>query len=135
METTYTSKKPCTGGWVRVDGQIDGGEREVCGVNAGNNRPVDSGSWRHVSPCFKRVSTSGTYDLHALLNTDRKILRCRKPCIGQWISLDHSNNIRFRQCDATANAVAMHNSHSGTIGSLPLLKLCQEERKCMQPAF
>ena len=76
-------------------------------MNAGTNlfcRPVDSGSWRHVSPGFKHVSTSGTYDLHAI-NTDEKILHCREPCLGQWISLDHSNNIRFRQCDATANAV------------------------------
>ena len=31
--------------------------------------------------------------------------------------------------------LAVHNNHSGTIGSLPLLKLCQEERKCMQPAL
>ena len=108
----YKCKKPCTGGWVRVEGllkQIDGGEREVCGVNAGNNlycRPVDgSGVWRLVSPGFKHVSTSGTYDLHAI-NTDEKMMRCRKPCLGQWISLDHSNNnIRFRQCDATANAL------------------------------
>ena len=107
----FKCKKPCTGGWVGVDGllrQIDGGEREVCGVNAGNNlycRPVDgSGAWRLVSSGFKHVSTSGTYDLHAI-NTDEKMMRCRKPCLGQWISIDHSNNIRFRQCDATANAL------------------------------
>ena len=107
----FKCKKPCSGNWILVNGglkQIDGGEREVCGIAYDNGlycRPVDgSGAWRLVSPGFKHVSTSGTYDLHAI-NTDGKILRCRKPCLGQWISIDHSNNIRFRQCDATANAL------------------------------
>ena len=60
----YKCKKPCSGSWVRVDGalkQIDGGQREVCGVNGNNNtycRPVDgSGSWRHIPMAMKHVTT------------------------------------------------------------------------------
>ena len=107
----FKCKKPCTGSWVLVDGglkQIDGGEREVCGVNTNNHlycRPVDgSGSWRFITAGYKHVSTSGLYEIHAV-TTEGKINHCRKPCIGQWISLDHPNNIRFNQCDATANAL------------------------------
>ena len=108
----FKCKKPCTGeDWVRVDGllkQIDGGEREVCGVSRNNRvycRPVDgSGAWRYISAGFKHVSTSGSYDIFAI-KTDGKIHRCRKPCIGQWIELDHTSYTAFGQCDATANAL------------------------------
>ena len=110
VHSIYKCKKPCTGGWTLVQGQlkqIDGGEREVCGVNRNNQlycRPVDgSGTWRLVSAGYKHVTTSGSYDLYAI-KTDGNIYRCRKPCIGQWIELTHSYS-SFGQCDATANAL------------------------------
>ena len=107
----YKCKKPCTGNWELVDGglkQIDGGEREVCGISPNNQlycRPVDgSGSWRFITAGYKHVSTSGSYEIYGI-TTEGKINRCRKPCIGQWIKLDHPNDICFSQCDATANAL------------------------------
>ena len=108
----YKCKKPCTGsGWQRVDGglkQIDGGEREVCGINSAGNlycRPVDgSGKWRYISGGLKHVSTSGTYDLFGI-TTNNDIYRCRKPCIGQWICLGHDKITQLTQCDATVNAL------------------------------
>jgi hypothetical protein len=107
----FKCKKPCNGGWVKVDGalrQIDGGQREVCGVNRQNNlfcRPVDgSGKWRHISNNLKHVTTSGSYDLYAVSIKD-EIFRCRKPCIGQWIQVGHNQITRLSQCDATVNAL------------------------------
>ena len=107
----FKCKKPCNGGWQRVAGglkMIDGGEREVCGVNAGKSlfcRPVDgSGEWRLVSSGFQHVTTSGPYDIFGI-NTKNEIFRCRKPCIGQWIQVGHDKINGLTKCDATANAL------------------------------
>lgn len=105
----YKCKKPCTGGWILVGGglkQIDGGQREVCGVNRNNStycRPVDgSGSWRHVPRNMKCVTTSSLYDLYGI-GVDDRMYRCRKPCIGQWIEVSHESQLV--QCDGTADAL------------------------------
>ena len=100
------------GNWIKVDGhlkQIDGGAREVYGVNLDNNiyaRPVDgSGRWRHVPGIFKHISASGTYDVYGV-NPDDVIFRCRKPCLAQWEMLSG----QFSQCDAGPNALFGVNS-------------------------
>ena len=109
----FKCTKPCNGGasWKRVDGglkMIDGGEREVCGVNSGNHlfcRAVDGRTrWRHLGGGFKYMTTSGPYDIFAV-STKEEIFRCRKPCIGQWIQVGHDKITRLSQCDATANAL------------------------------
>ena len=111
----FKCKKPCSGGggWVHVPGglkQIDGGEREVYGVNKGNQvfaRPVDgSRGWRHIpGKLLKYISASGTYGVYGIDIQD-KIYRCKKPCVGGWGLLSG----RLRQCDATANALFGVNS-------------------------
>jgi hypothetical protein len=109
----YRCKKPCAGGrnWKKIPGglkMIDGGEREICGVSKDNNlfcRPVDgSKKWRHISAGFQHVTASGPYDIFAI-STGNKLFRCRKPCIGQWIEVDHEHINGIAQCDATANAL------------------------------
>lgn len=107
----FKCKKPCGGEWVKVDGllkQVDGGEREVCGINEQNAlfcRPVDaSGAWRHVSDGFKYVSASGPYDIFAV-STSNAVFSCKKPCIGQWDQLGHNDLTRLVKCDATTNAL------------------------------
>lgn len=99
--------------WVKVDGllkQIDGGAREVYGVNSNNYifaRPVDgSGNWRHIPGTLKHISASGTYDVYGV-NRHDVIFRCRKPCIAQWEVLSG----RLSQCDAGPNALFGVNSN------------------------
>ena len=109
---TFKCKKPCSGDWVKVDGhlkQVDGGDREVCGINEQNTifcRPVDgSGTWRHVSDGFTYVTSSGSYDIFAV-GTNNAVFSCKKPCIGhEWNQLGHNQLTRLVQCDATINAL------------------------------
>jgi hypothetical protein len=107
----YKCKKPCSGSWIKIDGllmQIDAGQREVCGVNRHYGvfcRPVDgSGKWKFISSGFKYVTTSGPYNLYGVSITD-KLYRCEKPCIGEWIEVDHDHGATLTQCDATVNAL------------------------------
>ena len=107
----YKCKKPCTGSWQRVGGslvQIDGGEREACGVNRHQNMyciAVDgSGAWRNVPGKFKHVTASGPDDIFAI-SANNELQRCKKPCVGDWIKVDHSLISSLKQCDATANAL------------------------------
>ena len=106
----FKCKKPCNGQWITVGGglkQIDGGQREVCGVNRNNDMyclPVDgSGRWRHVPRKMKHVTTSGPYDVFGVSPTN-KIFHCRKPCMGQWIQLG-TDQTRLTQCDATVTCL------------------------------
>lgn len=121
-------KKPCSGLWIPVPGlltQIDGGQRAVYGVNRQNNiytRPVDgSGQWRLIpSPPGKTkyITASGVNEVYALNDQDQ-IFRCTKPCVGEWIQLDH--NGRLRQCDATVDALfGVNSAHSIWKKSFPL---------------
>ena len=104
----YKCKKPCSGQWVQIDGrlkQIDGGEAYVYGVNANGliyRRPVDgSGSWQQIpGTLMKQVTASGKNDIFGISNKN-EILRCSKPCIGNWELMSGS----LRQCDATFNAL------------------------------
>ena len=122
----YKCKKPCSGDWIRVDGrlkQIDGGQREVCGINRRNRifcRPVDgSGEWRQVPGEANKVSASGHYDLFAI-GTDDSMYRCRKPCIGQWIELRLTRR-PISTCDATVDGLfAVDTSQSVWRQDLPL---------------
>ena len=109
----FKCKKPCSGGsgWQTVNGalnQIDGGEREVCGVAKDRSfwcRPVDgSKNWRRIPGSFKYVTTSGPYDIFGI-DQNNEIFSCRKPCIGQWVRVGQDNINTLTQCDATANAL------------------------------
>ena len=115
----FKCKKPCNGHWIRVNGllkQIDGGEREVCGVNRGGHvycRPVDgSGRWRGISGGFKYVTASSPYDLYGI-STKNELFRCKKPCIGQWIRVGTDKINNLNQCDGSPNALfGIDASHS-----------------------
>ena len=103
----YKCKKPCSGQWVKIDGglkQIDGGEAYVYGVSWNSliwRRPVDgSGTWQQIPGTLKQVTASGKNDIFGISNKD-EILRCSKPCIGNWELMSGS----LRQCDATFNAL------------------------------
>ena len=71
-------------------------------------RPVDgSGTWRKIPGLMKQITASGMYDVFAV-DVNDKLFRCRKPCVGEWIQLDHT--ARIAQRDATVNAVFGTNS-------------------------
>ena len=64
-------------------------------------RPVDgSGTWRKIPGTLKQVPASGKNDIFGVTNKD-EILRCWKPCTGNWELMSAS----LRQCDATFNAL------------------------------
>lgn len=108
----YKCKKPCSGKWIPVHGQlkqIDGGQRAVYGVNNQNEiytMAVDgSGKWRHIPGPpgkAKYITASGTDEVFAI-NPSDQIFRCKKPCVGRWIQLDHA--ARLSQCDATVDGL------------------------------
>jgi len=103
----YKCKKPCSGDWVWVPGalkQIDGGQRNVYGVNSANifARPVDgSGDWRLILGSLKHISASGLDEVFGVDHGDN-ILRCKKPCVGEFELMSERP---FAQCDATVDAV------------------------------
>ena len=89
----YRCARPCTGKWVRVDGQltqVDAGDEEVWGTN-GNaiyKRPVDgSGRWKRIGGGLKHVSPSGNGYVWGV-NSGDHIFKCKKPCNGQWKGVD-----------------------------------------------
>ena len=107
----FKCKKPCLGDWVRVPGalqQIDGGQRNVYGVNPANGRiltrPVDgSGSWRRIPGSLKHISASGHDEV---FRVNSNIVRCKKPCVGEFELVGGS----LTQCDATVDGVFGVNS-------------------------
>ena len=108
----FKCQKPCNGKWIHVKGklkQIDGGEREVYGVSAGNriySRPVDGSlQWRQIPGSLKHITASAPYAVYGV-NAKDMVYRCRKPCIGEWELLSGY----LGQCDGTANALFGVNS-------------------------
>ena len=110
----FKCKKPCTGDWVRVPGnakQVDGGQIEVYGVSDVNtvfSYPVNGeGPMRNIQTPYdmKHISASAPHHVFAVDTQDR-IYRCRKPCIGNWEKLSG----RLSQIDGASNAVFGVNS-------------------------
>ena len=58
--------------------------------------------WRKIRGSMKQITASGVHDVFAV-DVNDKIFRCRKPCDGGWIQLDHV--ARLVQCDATVDAL------------------------------
>ena len=102
----FICKKPCTGSWINVDGQlkqIDGGYAYVYGVNFADDiwtRPIDgSGSWHKIPGKLKQITGGGDDELFGV-NAQDQIFRC-KPCIGNWERVEGA----LSQCDASIDEV------------------------------
>ena len=112
----FKSKKPCNGGWKRVDGgltQIDGGNQFVYGVNRHNVmyfRPVDgSGRWKHPKKNYKvkHVTATGDNKVYAIL-MDNKVYSCDAPCAdGQWVKLSDDT---LTQIDGSVHLLVARNT-------------------------
>ena len=104
----FKCAKPCNGKWQHIPGglrQIDGGQERVYGVNSGGNvytRNVDgSGSWRHIpGRRMKQITASGVHEVFAV-DANKKLYRCRKPCLGEWEEMDG----HFSQVEAGIHGV------------------------------
>ena len=103
----YKCQKPCSGKWIEVGGrlkQVDGGQREVYGVNAGNAiyaRGIDgSGAWRSIRGSLKYITASGVDTVFGITPKD-ELVRCIKPCLGDFEIMSGE----LSQCDATVNAL------------------------------
>ena len=105
-DAIYKCAKPCNGQWQSVPGrlrQVDGGQERVYGVNAGGDvfsRNVDgSGNWRHIpGRRMKQITASGVHEVFAV---NKKLYRCRKPCLGGWEEMDGD----FSQVEAAIHGV------------------------------
>ena len=92
----YKCKKPCSGGWVHVDGtlnQIDAGNQYVYNVNHHQVfyfRPVDdSEKWQKPRNNYKAKYVTATGDNKVyIVGTDNKVYHCNAPCSnGRWTKL------------------------------------------------
>ena len=63
--------------------------------------PVNgAGSWRRIPGTLKYITGSGRTEVFGI-NTRNQILRCKKPCIGEWERMSGA----LMQCDATFDSV------------------------------
>ena len=97
--------------------QIDVGDEEVWGVNAGDQifkRPADgSGHWQCLTGSLKHVSVGNGYVWG--VNRHDHIYKCKKPCFGQWVLVSG----RLKQIDAGHDYVYGVNS-ANHIFALPV---------------
>jgi hypothetical protein len=93
----YQCKKPCTGAWQRINGelsQISGGQNYVYGI--GNNdtpvrKKLDSdgarnAGWVSLPGSLKWINATNKDYIYGT-NRAGRIYTCRKPCSGSWKQL------------------------------------------------
>ena len=105
-ESIYKCKKPCNGGWERVDvhlRQIDGGNQFVYGINCHQQIwfcPVDgSGKWQTPrNNRAKYTTATGDNKVHTI-GTDNKMYHCDVPCSNGWCAkLSDDTLTQFMVC-------------------------------------
>ena len=116
VDQIFKCKKPCSGGWQRVYGQlgqIDGGNQYVYGVNRIRHmyfRPVDgSGNWKRPSRNFqvKSITATGDNKVYAI-RMDNKVYYCDAPCAhGQWVKVSDDT---LTQIDGSVNLLVGRNA-------------------------
>ena len=87
----YTCRKPCTdSNWTRIAGgltQIEGGDKEVWGVNSVNNiykmNQDHSNNWKYIPGKLNNISQGGGWVWG--VNSSNTVYRCKQPCDGKWI--------------------------------------------------
>ena len=93
----YTCKKPCDdSNWINIPGgltQIEGGDKEVWGVNSVNNiykmNQDHSNNWKYIPGKLTNISQGGGWVWG--VNSSHNVYRCKDPCDGKWI-LDSSSS-------------------------------------------
>jgi len=90
-DAIWTCKKPCLdSNWIKIPGgltQIEGGDKEVWGVNAGNNiykmNQDHSNNWKYIPGKLSNISQGGGWVWG--VNSSNNVYRCKQPCDGKWI--------------------------------------------------
>ena len=121
----YQCKKPCTGGWQKMEGglrQVSAGQKYLYGVNSGDyiyraRLPITNlrnPQWNNIPGRLKWINASNKDYIYGTNSSD-DIYVCKKPCSGNWAQISG----KLDKIEADATKVYGTNS-AATIYSKPM---------------